>query len=146
LRRGKKKKKYFTLTVYLSLLAAWGYLRLYVFPFEIIIPIIANKYPVIHESLQKDGNFLLFFMYMLVTLQVMHVLWYGLFIKMGLNFLSTGKTEDIQQVRDKTGNSNPLVVSSSPAEKVKASMILIFRPLLTLLSFFLVPLASHCLY
>eukprot|EP00160_Parvularia_atlantis_P013811 Unigene3081_Nuclearia_a/m.9465 Unigene3081_Nuclearia_a/g.9465 ORF Unigene3081_Nuclearia_a/g.9465 Unigene3081_Nuclearia_a/m.9465 type:complete len:372 (+) Unigene3081_Nuclearia_a:176-1291(+) len=91
--------KYLTLTVYVSLLAMWGYARLYVLPFEIIVPLLNGKYPVIGEALHKDGNFLPFFVFMLVTLQVMHVLWYGLFVQMGLNFLKSGKTEDIQQKR-----------------------------------------------
>lgn len=88
--------KYFTLTVYLSLLAMWGYARLYVLPFEIIIPVLSG-HPAIVEALSRDGNFLPFFIFMLLVLQVMHILWYGLFIQMGLNFLKSGKTEDIQQ-------------------------------------------------
>jgi len=34
---------------------------------------------------------------MLCALQIMHILWYGLFIQMGLTFFMTGKAEDIQQ-------------------------------------------------
>merc|ERR1712096_360705 len=82
----------FVFSCYLGLLATWGYLRLYVFPFHVL-------YSVFCESLQVQEHipFHLFFCVMLTALQVLHVYWFYLFLIMGARFITTGKAEDIQQ-------------------------------------------------
>jgi len=84
-----------TLSIYVTLLASWGYTRLYVFPFFVLRTImIEGKALIPQEHYNRAGYWC--FEWMLSILQILHVYWYGLFILMGIAFLSTGKTEDIQ--------------------------------------------------
>jgi ceramide synthetase len=74
-----------TLTIYAGLLMSWGFMRLYVFPVYIINTTI--------RQFQVPGYHL--FNGLLITLLVLHVYWYFLFLKMGFTFLTSGKREDI---------------------------------------------------
>jgi hypothetical protein len=74
-----------TLSIYAGLLLSWGFMRLYVFPRYIITTTIAQT--------QVPGYLL--FNGLLLTLLVLHVYWYFLFLKMGYTFFTSGKREDI---------------------------------------------------
>eukprot|EP01102_Stenamoeba_stenopodia_P022698 TRINITY_DN9552_c0_g1_i1.p1 TRINITY_DN9552_c0_g1~~TRINITY_DN9552_c0_g1_i1.p1 ORF type:complete len:373 (+),score=68.41 TRINITY_DN9552_c0_g1_i1:136-1254(+) len=106
-----------TLITYFSLLAVWGYFRLYVYPFQIIQGFL------IHTAKLQDNHGIPFLIGMLCALQMMHILWYALFIQMGLTFFMTGKAEDIQQkivVNNKNNNNNAVTTTSPVALKSKA--------------------------
>jgi ceramide synthetase len=81
-----------TLSCYGALLAAWGYTRLYVFPFFVIskatVPVAEGE----------SASFAWITSYaMLLVLQGLHIYWYTLFLIMGYRFAISGKTVDIQQ-------------------------------------------------
>jgi hypothetical protein len=79
---------YVTLSAYAALLAAWGYTRLYVFPF-CVIP---------HAVVPGEVTVAWVTGYVMIwTLQALHVYWYALFLIMGYRFAVSGKTVDIQQ-------------------------------------------------
>lgn len=79
---------YVTLSAYAALLAAWGYTRLYVFPF-CVIP---------HAVVPGEVTVAWITGYVMIwTLQALHVYWYALFLIMGYRFAVSGKTVDIQQ-------------------------------------------------
>lgn len=73
---------------YICLLVSWFYLRLVVFPFDLIrVAVYMN--PVSHEiyGLGIMGS-------MLHILLILHAYWFSLFIRMGLKFISTSIPED----------------------------------------------------
>lgn len=78
-----------TLSAYAGLLVAWGYTRLYVFPFHVI------SHSMIPDSPQSFVWVTSYFM--IWTLQMLHIYWYVLFLIMGYRFAVSGKTVDIQQ-------------------------------------------------
>lgn len=78
-----------TLSAYAGLLVAWGYTRLYVFPFHVI------AHSMIPGSPQSFVWITSYFM--IWTLQMLHIYWYILFLIMGYRFAVSGKTVDIQQ-------------------------------------------------
>jgi len=82
-----------TLTAYAALLMAWGYTRLYVFPFY-VIPASLLPDP---ESTPASRFVWYTSESMLWILQCLHIYWYVLFLVMGYRFLLSGKTVDIQQ-------------------------------------------------
>jgi len=83
-----------TLAGYLGMVASWAYLRLYVFPLKVIYPVLAvtclpeNAGCAMPSCRWLGTN--------LVILQLLHVWWFLLFLKMGMTFLSKGKTVDLQ--------------------------------------------------
>jgi hypothetical protein len=82
-------------TVYLGLLAAWGYTRLWVFPRDLIyntVVVLPQVNPGVSTTFLQPINA------MLCMLQLLHIYWYVLFLFMGYLLLKTGKQEDIQQV------------------------------------------------
>jgi ceramide synthetase len=84
--------KVVTLAAYLGLLISWLYLRLVVFPFDIIYyGLYLNL-----EIFDLPGTILL--AVMLHCLVVLHLYWYYLFIQMGLKFLKTKTTQDTYHV------------------------------------------------
>jgi len=84
---------FMTLFNYFSLLAVWGYFRLYVMPVYLII----GFYNAMAETGGDNYNGANYLIGLLCGLQIMHVLWYCLFIQMGIALAVTGKAEDIQQ-------------------------------------------------
>ena len=78
-----------TLSAYAGLLVAWGYTRLYVFPFHVI------AHSMIPDSPKSFVWITSYFM--IWTLQMLHIYWYILFLIMGYRFAVSGKTVDIQQ-------------------------------------------------
>jgi len=87
----------FTLTGFVSMLATWGYMRLYVLPFVVFnsswfeAAAIAGPFPGMYFL-----NACLFF------LIILHAYWYVLFIDIGLHFLNTGETVDKQSLEPGT--------------------------------------------
>jgi len=88
------KYKYLTFVVYLSVLASWGYLRLYVLPAHIIYCTWFESMALIpdEENLMGWG----FFNTLLLVLLVLNLYWYVLLLRMGYHFLSKGETRDMQ--------------------------------------------------
>lgn len=83
-----------TAVIFLSVLASWGYTRLYVFPFVTIKYLIVDCW---HPKMNEvDISLIWFCIIMLVILQVLHCYWYGLFLYMGYRFVVTGSTKDVQ--------------------------------------------------
>ncbi|KAI9355917.1 TLC domain-containing protein [Zopfochytrium polystomum] len=82
-----------TLSVYLFLLASWGYCRLYVFPFLIIATIMRTDVPFVDTTVRYV------FVGLLLCLQALHLYWYSLFLDMGMEYLKSGKTEDTHDTK-----------------------------------------------
>ncbi|KNC52649.1 LAG1 longevity assurance [Thecamonas trahens ATCC 50062] len=81
----------FTLSAYVAMLASWGYMRLYVYPFVVIVSSVTESVDVSTvERVVLNG--------LLMFLQILHVYWYALFLEMGYHFLSTGETVDKQSL------------------------------------------------
>ncbi|CEO98692.1 hypothetical protein PBRA_006806 [Plasmodiophora brassicae] len=76
-----------TILAYLGIMSTWGYLRLYVFPFEII------RCAIFDAPFHIPGVPML--CTLMCVLTCLHLYWYTLFIRMGVAFLHTGKTEDV---------------------------------------------------
>ena len=85
--------KNWTLFWYLSLLATWFYMRLFVFPFELI------RFAVYDNELKHEIYGLGIMGAMLHILLFLHAYWFWLFIKMGLKFLVTKTPEDTYHVQ-----------------------------------------------
>jgi len=66
----------------------------------------------------RQYNFYLYALYFvyLGILQVLHVYWFGMFIKMVLNFVIKGENEDIQDVRK---SKTPTVEATAEDAKPK---------------------------
>jgi len=83
---------FFTMSCYGLVMVTWSYMRLFIFPTEIIYWGFYNN-PLPEQEVH--GKWLLGTM--LHFLLVLHLYWYYLLIKMGLRFALKGKKEDIQQ-------------------------------------------------
>ena len=86
------KYKNFAVICYVGLLLSWFYMRLVVFPFDLIrVAVYVN--PVAHEiyGMGVLGG-------MLHILLILHAYWFYLFIKMGLRFLATKDPQDTYHV------------------------------------------------
>ena len=85
-----------TFAIYCGLMATWGYTRLYVYPVHLISAVITEPQKVFppDEYCSVCWNV---FIFMLCTLQLLHIYWYSLFIVMGKRFIKDGATVDIQQ-------------------------------------------------
>lgn len=72
------------------------------------------------EDELKQYDFYLYGLYFvyLGILQVLHVYWFGLFVKMVLNFLIKGEAEDIQE---KQKSKNPTVGKKEKAKLTAAA-------------------------
>ena len=82
----------FAVICYVGLLVSWFYMRLVVFPFDLIrVAVYMN--PVAHEiyGMGVMGG-------MLHILLILHAYWFYLFIKMGLRFLATKDPQDTYHV------------------------------------------------
>jgi hypothetical protein len=85
------KHTYITFAVYLTVLASWGFYRLYVLPFAIVYPFFLHT-----PGLEYGGRWSIdLFFGMLFGISCLHVLWYWLFLQMGYIFLTSGETKDI---------------------------------------------------
>jgi hypothetical protein len=84
--------KSITLVGYVGLLVTWLYLRIIVFPFDII----RNSIYLNPTIRSMPGTVLL--SVMLHCLVVLHVYWYYLFIQMGLRFVKTKTAQDTYHV------------------------------------------------
>ncbi len=101
---------YVTLSAYAGLLAAWGYTRLYVFPFY-VIP---------HAVVPGELTVAFLTGYAMIwTLQALHLYWYTLFLIMGYRFAVSGKTVDIQQ---KAGEQDGSYVDYHKTHKSKEEL------------------------
>jgi ceramide synthetase len=83
-----------TVAFYVMLLFFWVYARLWVFP-TLLLHLEYHHLAVAARS--ENVVMFRFLQTMLLTLQVLHVYWFTLFVRMGHRFLATGKTVDIQQ-------------------------------------------------
>lgn len=83
--------KKMTYCLYALLLVAWGVTRLYIYPTVIIRSAMNDT----EQTMQVRCT-----VAMLWVLQGLHVYWYTLFLKMGYQAATKGKTEDIQQQCD----------------------------------------------
>ncbi len=103
-----------TLTFYAALLAVWGYTRLYLFPVFVVSTSIYAAPRLVHADVLPlvtvcSG--------LLAVLVVLHFYWYGLFIAMGIGFLRTGRTSDIQHRIDVTHKSDGSTVADALMEE-----------------------------
>ena len=84
--------KMITLSSYIGLLISWFYMRLVIFPFDLIrVAVYVNPMPQEIYGMGVLGGMLHF-------LLILHIYWYYLFIKIGLKFLATKETEDTYHV------------------------------------------------
>jgi len=114
-----------TLTLYITLLLVWGYCRLYVFPIDII-------WSGMFESAVSGATGAelprLFMIGMLYILQLLHIFWYYLFIKMGFHFLTRGETQDLQNSipsrpnHQSTSNNNIIINNNNQIQKNKLQL------------------------
>lgn len=81
------EEKMLAINIYVVLLAAWGYFRLYLLP-TLIIEIIHSSNPYSHR---------VFFSVLLSVLVLLHYFWYLQFLLMAYNMRRTGKTRDISE-------------------------------------------------
>jgi hypothetical protein len=84
-----------TLSIYVTLLAVWGYTRLFVFPLDIIAAITEAR-PACPPEYYMSYNWS-YLHALLVVLLFLHIYWYVLFIYMGYSYIVTGVTHDLQQ-------------------------------------------------
>jgi len=97
-----------TLTLYLGLLISWGWTRLWIFPRYIISSVMNDAGSYAPEPIRYVPHVSAI---LLVVLAVLHYYWYALFIRMGVLFLRTGETVDIQHRVEKPQDIKPVARS-----------------------------------
>jgi len=85
--------KIITFFFLLGMLSSWGLLRLYVFPAHIIRSVLFDTAA---ERANIGDTPYYTFSVALSLLFFLHVYWYSLFIKMGIQYLGKGQTTDVQ--------------------------------------------------
>ncbi|KEG02799.1 longevity-assurance (LAG1) protein, putative [Plasmodium vinckei vinckei] len=84
--------KFITVSSFCILFLSWGYLRLYIFAKNCILPIHKNYN--MFSSLIRVETFI-WLIFLLLVILLMNVYWFVLMGKMFIHFLTSGKTEDI---------------------------------------------------
>ncbi|PFH33391.1 longevity-assurance protein (LAG1) domain-containing protein [Besnoitia besnoiti] len=86
------RHKAVTFSLFACLVGAWGYLRLFAFPAAALFPIFTN---VKNMKATAEGEDWGFFVFLLLTLFVMNIYWFGLMLKMCLHFFTSGQMSDL---------------------------------------------------
>ncbi|CAD2094789.1 longevity-assurance (LAG1) protein, putative [Plasmodium vinckei brucechwatti] len=84
--------KFITVSSFCILFLSWGYLRLYIFAKNCILPIHKNYN--MFSSLIRVETFI-WLIFLLLVILLMNVYWFVLMGKMFIHFVTSGKTEDI---------------------------------------------------
>ncbi|CDU18783.1 longevity-assurance (LAG1) protein, putative [Plasmodium yoelii] len=84
--------KFITVSSFCILFLSWGYLRLYIFAKNCILPIHKN-YNVFNSLIRVETFIWLIFLLLVILL--MNVYWFVLMAKMFIHFITSGQTEDI---------------------------------------------------
>mmetsp|Transcript_6283 Transcript_6283/g.6169 ORF Transcript_6283/g.6169 Transcript_6283/m.6169 type:complete len:143 (-) Transcript_6283:18-446(-) len=86
------RHKYITFVSYIGIMITWAYMRLYIFPFDLMR--VGSYYgnPVAHEVYGLG-----ILSAMVHVLLVLHIYWYILLIKMGFKFIKSGDPVDTQR-------------------------------------------------
>ncbi|CAG9330162.1 unnamed protein product [Blepharisma stoltei] len=86
------KHKNITFLSYIGIMISWAYLRLYIYPFDLIRMGSFYDNPVSHEIYGMG-----ILSGMVHVLLLMHIYWYVLLVKMGFKFVMTGVPADTQK-------------------------------------------------
>eukprot|EP00427_Karlodinium_veneficum_P041964 CAMPEP_0169264614 /NCGR_PEP_ID=MMETSP1016-20121227/45211_1 /TAXON_ID=342587 /ORGANISM="Karlodinium micrum, Strain CCMP2283" /LENGTH=266 /DNA_ID=CAMNT_0009347971 /DNA_START=185 /DNA_END=985 /DNA_ORIENTATION=- len=101
------KFKIVTASCLVGMLVSWGYLRLYTFPFVIIMSTLWDTL----EDVSFYGGYAVSLIWFscnvaLMALLCLHIYWYSLFLKMGWDYITKGKTVDKQANLHQHSESN----------------------------------------
>ncbi|PHJ21035.1 longevity-assurance domain-containing [Cystoisospora suis] len=86
------RHKVVTFFLFACLMISWGYLRLYAFPAAALFPIFKNVKNMKATADSEDWGF---FVFLLLTVFVMNIYWFGLMVKMCLHFCTSGQMSDL---------------------------------------------------
>lgn len=112
------------LTFYFGMVFSWGFLRLYVFPFQIWVSLAKEGFMLNSFNSYGVPGVTGYLITMLMLLQVLHVWWFSLFLLMGYVAATEGKTKDIQANTNSEGSLSELhkLKSVKAAQVAKAAI------------------------
>eukprot|EP00920_Eleutheroschizon_duboscqi_P041361 GHVT01099229.1.p1 GENE.GHVT01099229.1~~GHVT01099229.1.p1 ORF type:complete len:340 (-),score=-13.70 GHVT01099229.1:509-1528(-) len=102
--------KRLTISLFMCLLAFWGYLRLYCYPATTLYPILMELHSMIAAP-EIQGW--MWFVFLLSTVMLMDIYWFALMLKIFGHFVTSGQTTDmhsrVSEVDLRRGDSTPSV-------------------------------------
>lgn len=84
--------KWTSTLAYFAMVTAWFYTRLMILPYYIWMSIFEFKFP---EALAHYQPFIYIEIFFVSIMQVLHVFWFAMFIRMGYRMLMKGERKDI---------------------------------------------------